>query len=209
MTLSDIRTKASISATERTEAAIEKLRVEGNIAKVEADTARSAYEEALCNLAEGTGDTSAVSKLKRAFDTAQDRANSLAVACEAAQRRLIATKAAEAAAALRKQWDKAIEIADNRQNALAELAAAAKIFAEYYHKTIKLNAELFSALPNKPDLDAAFMRVEQIEILVRKELQRLGVAWAFDYPWKAPEMLDEVAGVAGLIRSWQRIEGGK
>ena len=147
-------------------------------ARNELDNAESALGKALREKLKGGAD-----KVSEAY-TALERATlNISLAEKAVEvARQIAKEAAISAEqenAIR-DWSKAVKVADERLTALKSLSKSVSAFAQAWTEVVRLNEELFTACPAKLDMDAALMRINSIETLVRIEMARLGVPWAHD-----------------------------
>lgn len=207
MALSDLLiAKSALSASEKATATVAKLVAENDGAMATLEAALNAYGNALADYADGDGDETNVARLRKALESARIKVDASEVALRTAQERRLSTLAREALANNAQQWDRAIALADDRQKALESLSAVAVTFAKTWQEVVKLNNDLYGALPNAPDMYAAVLNVDQLEIAVRKELLRLGVGWAFSYPWgreTLPPMMDELEAVPSVFRTWR------
>jgi hypothetical protein len=147
-----------------------------------------------------------VDKARTAAIASETVADAYRQALQAARARQATADADEQHAAHRARWDDALAIADKRQATLERLAAVAAEFASTYTEALKLNSDLVAALPEVPDHDAGQLRFQHIETLVRQELVRLDVSWAFSHPWgkhSLEPMVPQFQRATALIHSWQ------
>jgi len=89
------------------------------------------------------------------------------------------------------QWTKVERLAAARSKKAITLSQAAATFAEAYEGMCRATRELHDgvrAVVKEPDMDALLLRELSVEGPVRQELLRLGVRWAFSWPWGAQEL---------------------
>jgi hypothetical protein len=211
LTLSELlkSTASAVTQTqaERLTAAVAKIAGQLEAVQADADSARIAHESALVDHAidQQSFDDKALAKLKASDDAARDRIASLSGALATARARLSAAQASNARELHRDSWNKAVSTSDMRLEAVRRLDASTKAFAADYRAAMVMNGELYQALPANPDPDAALTHATIIETLVRKELLRLGVPWAFSWPYGASSiepMLPQFEASAELVRGW-------
>jgi hypothetical protein len=190
---------------------LDKLALDNDTAQAKLEGARVAYGNALVDEAEGHATAPQVARLKADVAEAQDRASASAAALLMAQARHRASQVAAQRSAEAAQWDQAVAVANTRQNALDALGRTAEQFAGAWREVLRLNADLYQALPAKPDMDAAFMNIPQIETALRRELLRLGVDWATSYPWgkqTLPPFSAAYEDAATVVDGWRNKANG-
>ena len=198
-------------ATDKAAETVAKLAADNDTAQARLEAARAAYGNALVDEAEGHATAASVAKLKNEVTAAQDQAGASAAALLMAQARQRASQVATQRSEHAQQWDKAVGLADARQHALDALGRTAEQFAGAWREVLRLNADLYEALPAKPDMDAAVLNVSQIETAIRRELLRTGVDWAISYPWgkeTLPPFSDAYKDAAAVVQAWRSNAAG-
>jgi hypothetical protein len=184
-----------------------RLRVVIASAQARADAAHEAWAEATADeQAAGGTNTSRSDELDESLSRALREVNKITKSLEAVQARQEATAATAARNALEDAWSRAEVLAAERAEVAARLAKAVAAFSATYLDFMKVNADLTGALPEAPDLDAAFLRDVQVETGIRMELQRLGVDWAFNWPYgkiSLPDFLEPFKATPDLIHQWR------
>jgi len=193
-------------ATDKAAETVVKLTADNHAAQARLEAARAAYGNALVDEVEGQATAASVAKLKAEVSAAQDQASANAAALLMAQARQRNAQAATQRSQHAQQWDKSVALADKRQHALDALGRTAEQFAAAWREVLRLNADLYEALPAKPDMDAALLNVIQIETAIRRELLRTGIDWAISYPWgkeTLPPFGESYKDAAAVVRAWR------
>jgi hypothetical protein len=78
-------------------------------------------------------------------------------------------------------------------------------FAADYRAVLESNEQRFNSLVTVPDPDAAMLYTALIETATRQEMVKLGLPWAFSWPWGEKELPDFAAkfeAVPALVKVW-------
>jgi hypothetical protein len=154
-------------------------------------------------LIESGADGPAAVKASDAFDSAERRVKHLQAALQAAQGRQRASEVEAEQDAQRAAWQNAVKLAEDRHAAVEKLAASMAEFAADYQATLQANADLVAALPANPDNVANLTDRFALETALRKELVRLGISFAFVWPYGAatlPPLLPQFEGALEVVR---------
>lgn len=154
----------------------------------------------------GNGNETDVSKAHSALEKASSHVilatKSLEIAREIANEFRIAEERDRSI----EDWSKAVKTADDRLAACKSLSKAVDAFAKAWTEVARLNEELFAACPTKLDIDAAKMRINSLEDMVRLEMARRGVEWAHEMSPSVrisqPTFDEVMAATPGVIRGW-------
>lgn len=191
---------------EKTAALRSRLASESLEANNQLEDARNAWAECLADEAEGTGGSAATEKAEQALQLAKQVADKAAAAVRAVEARQHATEVNSERAALAARWAKAERLAEARTKKAAGLKKTAETFAADWLSLMDLTQELNDALPLKPDPDAGLLWGSHIESAVRMELLRLGVDWAFPWPFgkvSLPEFMAPFEDTQKVIQGWK------
>jgi len=204
--LSSLASKLTGSNPNKLAETIQRLTTERDAAKIRQDVASQAWGDALALQAEGDGDAPDTDKLEREMDAASKEFRAKDAALNAAKGRHGAAVVQASRDGLSERWAKAQALANARSACAARLARSIEDFASCHEAFLKVNADLTAALPEAPDLDAAFLRAIQVENAVRAEIRRLGVEWAHPAPWgvvNLPDFLEPFEATAELVGRWR------
>jgi hypothetical protein len=204
--LSSLASKLTGSNPDKLAETIQRLTAERDAAKIRQDVASQAWGDALALQAEGDGDTPDTVKLEREMDAASQAFRAKDAALTAAKARHGAAVVQASRDSMSEQWGKAEALAGARSASAVRLAQSIRDFAACHEDFLKVNAALTGALPEAPDPDAAFLRGAQVENAIRAEMQRLGVDWAFHWPWgtvSIPSFTPQFEATPDLIRHWR------
>lgn len=190
------------TAVEKAAALVERLTAE-NAANLSAlQVAEEAHSDALLD---SPGGDQAKSE-RKALERARAKAEDSAIALRKAESRLRSAIALEKLADQSWRWDRALTVAGERQRALESVTAVAETFAKQWAEVLRLNSELYAALPYIEDIDGALLRAQDLEVLLREELRRLGLDWAITSliaKVDTPTMLHKIEQLPDLFRRWR------
>jgi hypothetical protein len=154
-------------------------------------------------LVDGDTDSPAAIKAEDAFAAAERRVRNLQGALAAAQERQRTSEVENEREAKRAAWQAAVNAAEDRHTAVEKLAASMSQFAADYQAALQANADLVAALPANPDNVANLTDRFALETCLRKELVRLGIHFAFVWPYGAatlPPLLPQFEGALEVVR---------
>jgi hypothetical protein len=203
--LSSLASKLTGNNPNKLAETIQRLTAERDAAKIRQDVASQAWGDALALQAEGDGDAPDTVKLEREMDAASKEFRAKEAALTAAKGRHGAAVVQASRDGLSERWAKAEALANARSACAARLAKSMEAFAADYIAFLEVTSDLTAALPGSVDHDAAVLTEPLLETAVRKELQRLGLAWAFSWPWgivSIPPFTPQFE-VKDLIRQWR------
>ncbi|UQY83671.1 hypothetical protein [Ralstonia pseudosolanacearum] len=208
MTILNTIAEAVLPTPERLQAAVTRLDAQLTEAEGELSRRRSEHETLLADAAldDRPLDGSAIKKARDDAALAAERITALRAALATAKARLTAAQQQETRAQLAKRWDAAIAQAERRSKHLTKLEASMAAFAADYTEALKLTDDLRAALPANPDPIGAMVDRMAFETALRKELHRLGLAWAFQWPYGAvslPEFMPQFLGAVEVVRAWR------
>lgn len=203
MSLMDLLPKKS--EADHLASAVDRLEAEHSAAQAQVVEARRLWQAALVNEAQGlVDDGPGAEDLQAHLSLARHAAERAAAALEAARVRLKFIKGMSAEAAESDRWDRAVSLAEVRNEVVARLAQSMAAFVSDYGELFNATTELSRALPCQPDPDGAMLHRDLVEIAVRKELVRLGLPWAL--PGAASLQLEPIArrfeGIPDKIHQW-------
>ena len=188
-------------------ATVTRLTAQHRDAQNDLDALRIKHESLLVQRAidDKTLDDALVAISRREVDAAREKADALTAALMTARAQLSARQASawleERAAA----WQHAVDLAARRVHHMAKLEKSANAFVADYLEALRANEELVAALPSNPDSAAAITDRMTLETALRKELCRLGLPWAFTWPYgtvNLPEFLPQFEGGLHVISQW-------
>jgi len=178
-------------------------------AEIALTNARANYQNALTVHAEGTISEAALDaahlaleNAKKAFDRAQSTVEALA-----ARDRADAAKSSTNARIER--LAKIEQLAASRTKKAAALGRVAKEFSDSYLALVASTQELNDAIrevDSQPDIDGLKLWSTHVETAVRAELFRLGIDWAFSWPYgrvSLPEFMPQFAEAEQVLRTWK------
>jgi len=210
MALSELLTRKN--DLKKAESTLARLTADRDSAKARLETASGAWGDALADQEEGNGDAALVAKLEKALDAAQRDFFGKDAALKAAQSRLSAAQSAAKKNEHEAEWAKVISASEARKAAANELAKSMEAFAGDYIALQEATSALLASLPERPrDIDAALLFPSHIESAVRRELYRLGVNWAFSWPYgkgSLPEFLNQFLGASKVVGQWRNDSQG-
>lgn len=154
-------------------------------------------------LLESGADGPAAAKASDAVDAAERRVKHLQAALQAAHAKHAAQQAEAKQDAKQAAWQAAARLADERHAAIVTLAASAAAFAADYSTVLKINSDLLAALPANPDSIANLTDRFALETALRKQLVKLGLPWAFTWPYgkvNLPDLLPQSEGALSVVR---------
>jgi hypothetical protein len=186
--------------------AITRLQHERDEARRTLDAASEAWGNSLADEETGDSDTATTVQLEKQLNAATQAFKAKDAALTAAKARHGAAVVQASRDGLSEQWAKAEALANARSACAARLAKSIEDFASCHEDFLKVNADLTGALPEAPDLDAAFLRDVQVETAIRMELQRLGVDWAYNWPYgivSIPPFTPPFEATAALVSRWR------
>lgn len=177
-------------------------RLESQLTEAEGDLAqkRSALDAMLID---GQIDGPAAARAADAVDAAERRTRNLRSALQAARERQRAAATGSEQESKRLAWQAAVKAAEARHAAVEKLAVSMSQFAADYQTTLQANADLLAALPANPDNVANLSDRFVLETALRKELVRLGLPFAFVWPYGAatlPELMPQFDGALAVIK---------
>jgi len=184
---------------------IAKLTEQHKRAESEAAAALAAHANAMLDDKDAAFGTAKAAALLRAAGDARERLDSLTFVLAEAKNRQYEAAQNEQRVALRVRWAEAISISDERAKEAVAVAEAIATLADAYARLVNANARLFAAMPNVNtiDLDAGYLRQEQIAGAVKTELARLGcpVVAAVDQPHILEHLSEKFNRTAKWVRS--------
>jgi hypothetical protein len=178
-------------------------RLEAQLTEAEKDlqTKRLALNNLLI---ESGADGPAAAKASDAVDSAERRVKHLQGALAAAQERQRVSEVQTKQDAKRAAWQGAVKAAEERHAAIMTLAKSMAAFAADYNAVLKINEALLAALPENCDAYANMTDRWSLETALRKELVRLGLDFAFSWPYGAvslPPLLPQFDGALNVIKA--------
>jgi hypothetical protein len=183
---------------------IAKLTEQHKRAESEAAAALAAHANALLDDEDAAFGTAKAAALLRAAGDARERLDSLTFVLAEAKNRQYEAAQNEQRIALRVRWAEAISISEERSKEAVAVAEALAQLANAYARLVDANARLFAAMPNVNtiDLDAGYLRQEQIAGAVKTELARLGCALVPTI--EQPHILEHLAEKFNRTAKWVR-----
>lgn len=177
-------------------------RLEAQLTEAEADL-RAKRLTLNTLLLESGADGPAAAKAADAVDSAERRVKHLQGALGAAREHQRTLGAQTDQDARRVAWQVAVQLAEKRHAAAQKLLSSMSQFAADYRATLQANDDLVAALPANPDRDANMTDRFNLETSLRKELVRLGVQFAFAWPYGStsiPPVLPQLEGALEVVR---------
>lgn len=184
---------------------ISEATVRQDTAETELRSTTRAHTAALADYELGLADLPAVEKARAAREAASQRLTDASELVAELHTRKKLAQDVERQADLKVQRQKAALINDERRKAFEKLNESVAQLSEDYRQVLQLNEALFGALPEKPDMTAGYLRIDDIDIALRKDLLRGGLRWALDWPWGThgmPSFIEQVSGSHGVIAAW-------
>jgi hypothetical protein len=176
-------------------------RLEGRL--TEAIATRDAKQAALNSLLLEDPDGSKVMSAEMELTAASRRVLSLQGAIAAAQDKQAAAQVEAAQQAQRDHEQKILQAAEARHAAGKALAQSSKQFANDYLKLLLANESLAALLPPDRDIFADLTERSTLETMLRRNLAKLGLPWAFPCPFGTvdiPELPAQLEAALGVVR---------
>lgn len=186
-------------------ATVDKLKADYEAALVRQESAKSAWGDALLADLDGGFAAAELDRLEKELNRAMAEAAQAKARLDSAIARASKAESDASDASLRASWKRAVALAEDRTRSAERLAEVSAKFASAYMEFLKVTADLTDALPRNLDRDAAILPRPSMDEAIRKELLRLGVDWAYSWPWgrvSLPEFLPRFRDAEGLVKTW-------
>jgi len=185
---------------------LDQMKADYEAAESRREAASEAWGDAILAEAEGGRvETATMNRLERELDRAVVEATRKRAAYGAATARAAKLATETKVNENRVLWDKALSLAEARTEAAERLAELSEAYAGAYFALVAANHALVEILPRDVDRDAGLLRDPDVEIVVRKDLFRLGIDWAFSWPWgrvSIPELMAPLKDAERCVKQW-------